>query len=104
MSCKIIKNDTVIVINGKNKGKIGKVKNFYSKERILVKGVNLVTKHKKPSKSNNNKGEIIKKESSIHISNVAIFNKKYKKSDKIKFIIKNNKKIRIFKSNKIIIK
>ncbi|MFI4819110.1 MAG: 50S ribosomal protein L24 [Enterobacterales bacterium] len=104
MSFKIIKNDTVIVITGKYKGKIGTVKSFYSKNRVLINGINLVSKHQKPNKSNNNKGEIIKKESSIHISNIAIFNKKYKKSDKIKFIKKNNKKIRIFKSNKNIIK
>ncbi|MFI4846969.1 MAG: 50S ribosomal protein L24 [Candidatus Makana argininalis] len=104
MYFKIIKNDTVIVITGKYKGKIGIVKKFNSKNRVIVSGINLVTKHIKPNKSNNNKGEIIKKESSIHISNISIFNKKYKKLDKIKFTFKNKKKIRIFKSNKCIIK
>ncbi|MFI4853134.1 MAG: 50S ribosomal protein L24 [Candidatus Makana argininalis] len=104
MSLKIIKNDTVIVITGKYKGKIGIVKKIYSKNKVIVNNINLVTKHKKPNKSNNNKGEIIKQESSIHISNIAILNKKYNTADKIKFIFKNKKKIRIFKSNKLIIK
>ncbi|MGK2896890.1 MAG: 50S ribosomal protein L24 [Candidatus Makana argininalis] len=104
MSCKIIKNDTVIVITGKDKGKIGIVKKNHSKNRVIVNGINLVIKHKKPNKSNNNKGEIIQKESSIHISNIAIFNKQSNKLDKITFLLKNKKKIRIYKSNKLIIK
>lgn len=68
MANKFKKNDLVIVITGASKGKQGKILSI-NNDRIVVEGVNLATIHKKPTQ--NEAGSIIKKEKSIHISNVA---------------------------------
>ncbi len=66
---KIKKGDTVRVITGKDKGKEGKVLVVNEKMgRVIVEGVNMVTKHQKPSGAN--QGGIIHQEAPIHISNV----------------------------------
>ena len=68
---KIKKNDTVVVIAGKDKGKEGKVLSVDVKNhKVLVEGVNMVSKHSKPSMQNQ-QGGIIQKEAPIGISNVA---------------------------------
>ena len=69
----IFKNDTVIVIAGKHKGKTGRVLRVISeKDRVLVQGVGLVKKHVKPNPQRNIKGGIAEQESPVHISNVAL--------------------------------
>ena len=69
---KIRKGDDVVVIAGKNKGKRGKVLRMIpAKERVLVAGVNIVTKHVKPTRQNQ-RGGIERREAPIHISNVMI--------------------------------
>lgn len=69
---KIIKDDTVKVIAGNNKGKTGKVlKVLIDSERVIVEGVNIVKKHQKPNQLNQ-QGGIIEKEAPIHISNVML--------------------------------
>jgi large subunit ribosomal protein L24 len=66
----IRKNDTVIVLTGKHKGRRGRVLGvFPKKERLLVEGVNMIKRHTKPS-STNQKGGIVEKEGTIHVSNV----------------------------------
>ncbi|BBA84843.1 50S ribosomal protein L24 [endosymbiont of Pachyrhynchus infernalis] len=97
MSKKIKINDDVIVITGKYKGKIGKIIKFVNNNYIIVDKINLVKKSVKIC--NNNNKNFILKESKINISNVAYFNKEINKLDKIKFLIINNKKFRILKSN-----
>ena len=68
---KIKKKDRVIVIAGKDKGKIGEVTAVMPKEnRVLVSGVNMMARHTKPSQVNP-QGGIVRKEAPIHISNVA---------------------------------
>lgn len=68
---KIKKNDQVIVIAGRDKGKEGKVLSVDAKNhKVLVEGVNMVSKHSKPSMQNQ-QGGIIQKEAPIDISNVA---------------------------------
>jgi len=104
MVLKIHCNDEVIVLTGKDKGKRGKVKKVYSCGKVIVDGINLVKKHKKPIPTLNKPGGIIKKEAKIHVSNVAIFNMKTGKADRIGFRIENGRKIRFFKSNTEIIK
>ncbi|ARC54940.1 50S ribosomal protein L24 [Candidatus Riesia sp. GBBU] len=98
MSKKIRKNDDVIILTGKDKGKIGKVINVIS-NKVIVQGINIVKKSQKPEPTFNRPGGIIEKESKIHISNVAIFNKKTGKSDRIGFKFENKKKIRFFKKS-----
>jgi large subunit ribosomal protein L24 len=89
---KIKKDDTVIVIAGKDKGKQGKVlKVLRAADRVLVSGVNEVKKHMKPSKAN--KGGIVTKNLPLHISNVAFYDEKSKKRSKVGYKIidtKNN--------------
>jgi large subunit ribosomal protein L24 len=73
---KIKKGDTVKVIAGAYKGKEGKVLEMLPKKnRVLVEGVNIISKHSKPS-NENPQGGIIKKEAPIHISNVMLIDNK----------------------------
>ena len=72
---KIKKGDTVRVIAGKDNGKEGKVVSIDRKNgRVLVEGINMITKHMKPSAANQN-GGIVKKEAPIDISNVMYLHK-----------------------------
>ncbi|CAL4043397.1 50S ribosomal protein L24 [Buchnera aphidicola (Phyllaphis fagi)] len=105
MALKIRLNDIVMVLSGKDKKKIGKVKFiFKNKDKIIVEGVNIVKKHQKPIPSQNQNGGIIEKESPIHISNVAILNPITKKPDRIGFRIDSGKKFRFLKSNNQIVR
>ena len=100
MAAKIRRDDEVIVLTGKDKGKRGKVKNVLSSGKLVVEGINLVKKHQKPNPQIGQPGGIVERESPIQVSNVAIFNRSTKKADKIGFKIQEDgKKIRIFKSN-----
>lgn len=66
----IRKNDTVVVISGKYKGRRGRVlRVFPKKERVLVEGVNMIKRHTRPT-SRNQQGGIVEKEAPIHMSNV----------------------------------
>jgi large subunit ribosomal protein L24 len=68
--------DTVQVISGESKGETGKVLRVYpDKNRAVVEGVNVVTKHQKPSASNP-QGGLLKEEASIHISNLMVVDPK----------------------------
>jgi len=67
---KIKKNDNVIVLTGKDRGKTGKVLRAFPKlDRVLVAGINIHKKHERPRKSGQ-KGQTIEKEAPIHVSNV----------------------------------
>lgn len=91
------KGDNVIVIAGKDKGKSGEVTSVdRSSQRVFVRGVNIVTKHKRASA--NTQGGIIQEEGSIHISNVMHIDPKDNKPTRIGYKTdKNNKKIRFSK-------
>ncbi len=98
---KLRKNDEVIVITGKDKGKRGTVNRIVSEKKLVVGGVNIVKKHQKPNPNANIPGGIIDKEMPLDISNVAIYNKETEKADKVGFMIKDDKtKVRVFKSTK----
>jgi large subunit ribosomal protein L24 len=100
---KIKKDDIVIVLSGKDKGKQGivlKVVKLKFNYKLLVEGINIKKKHVKGNPQKQITGGIVKKEGLIDISNVAIFNKETLKGDKISYQILNNKKTRVFKSNK----
>ncbi len=104
MAAKIRRNDEVIVIAGKSKGQTGKVLSVLTKEhKVVVENVNLVTKHVKANPQAGAKGEIIKKEAPLDISNVAIYNPSTSKADKVGFRFDDGVKVRIFKSNNEII-
>jgi large subunit ribosomal protein L24 len=73
---KIKKNDMVMVIAGNGKGRTGKVlRVFAEKERVIVEGVNLVSRHRRPSQQNP-QGAITKQEAPIHVSNVMLLDPK----------------------------
>ena len=93
---KIKKGDTVKVIAGKDTDKEGKVISVDRKNgRVLVEGVNMLTKHTKPSAANQN-GGIIHQEGSIDISNVMYVHKG--KVTRIGFKVEDGKKVRVAKS------
>ena len=93
---KIKKGDTVKVITGKDKDKEGKVV-LVDREnnRVVVEGINMVTKHTKPSAANPN-GGIVQKEAAIDASNVMYVHKG--KATRIGFKFENDKKVRFAKS------
>ena len=93
---KIKKGDTVKVIAGKDKDKEGKVLSVDKKNgKVVVEGVNMVTKHAKPSAANQN-GGIIQKEAALDMSNVMYVYKR--KPTRIGFKVENDKKVRFAKS------
>jgi large subunit ribosomal protein L24 len=100
MAAKIRRDDEVIVLAGKDKGKRGKVTKVLAKEgKVFVEGVNLVKKHQKPVPQLQQAGGIIDKEAPIDVSNVAIFNPATGKADRVGFRFEDGKKVRFFKSN-----
>lgn len=104
MAAKIRRNDEVVVLAGKDKGKRGKVSQVLSTGKVLVEGVNLVKKHTKPNPQLGVQGGIVEKEAPIHASNVALFNPATGKADRVGFRIEDGVKVRFFKSNNEIVK
>lgn len=100
---KIKNGDKVVVIAGDHKGSEGKVLRVYpDKNKAIVEGVNLVSKHQKPS-ATNPQGGISKKEAPIHISNLGLIDPKSKKATRVGFKMEGNKKVRFSKkSNQVI--
>ena len=69
----IRKNDTVLVITGKDRGKRGRVlKLVPEKNRLIVEGVNMIKRHTRPNPAKNIKGGIVEREASVHASNVQL--------------------------------
>ncbi|NCP66485.1 MAG: 50S ribosomal protein L24 [Paraglaciecola sp.] len=100
MANKIRRDDEIIVLAGKDKGKQGKVvKVLPASSRVIVEGVNLIKKHQKPNPQLGVTGGIVEKEASIHVSNIAIFNPATGKADRVGFRVEGDKKVRFFKSN-----
>ena len=104
MAAKIRRDDEVIVLTGKDKGKRGKVKNVLSAGKVIVEGIKLVKKHQKPVPALNQPGGIVKKKTTIQVSNIALFNATTGKADRVGFRFKNSKKVRFIKSNSETIK
>lgn len=101
---KIKKGDKVKVITGSSKGTVGEVlKAFPKDEKVLVEGVNLVKKHLKPTQANPD-GGIVEKEAPIHVSNVALYDAKAKKSGRVGYKIEKGKKVRVLKQTGAVVK
>lgn len=100
MAAKIRRNDEVIVIAGKDKGKTGKVSKVLTEARkVIVEGINLHKKHQKANPNLGIQGGIVTIEAPIDVSNVAMYNPTTKKADKVGFRFEDGKKVRFFKSN-----
>jgi len=96
---KFRKNDDVIVLTGKDRGKRGNVVRVVSEDHLVVENVNMVKRHTKPNPNRGVAGGIVEKEMPIHVSNVAHFNPVTKKSDRVGFkVLEDGRKVRIFKS------
>jgi len=100
---KIKSGDIVTVIAGDHKGSEGKVVSVdREKNKAIVEGVNMVSKHTKPS-AKNPQGGIVKKEAPIHISNLALIDSKSKKATKVGIKVEGDKKVRFSKkSNQVL--
>ena len=95
MKLKIKSGDSVRVMAGDHKGEEGKVVTiFQSKNRAIVEGVNMISKHTKPS-AQNPQGGIVKKEASIHISNLMLLEDG--EVTKVAYKIEGDKKVRVSK-------
>jgi len=97
---KLKRDDEVIVIAGRDKGKRGKITRVLKDGRLIVSGINMIKRHTRPNPNIGQQGGIIEKEAGIQISNVAIFNPKSGKADRVGFKIEDDgTKVRIFKSD-----
>jgi len=97
---KLKRDDEVIVITGKDKGKRGSVTRILTNDRLIVAGINMVKRHTKANPNAGQAGGIIEKEASIHVSNVALFNAAENKADRVKIQVSDDgTKKRVFKSN-----
>lgn len=96
---KIKRDDEVIVLAGKDKGKRGKVRKVLDNNKLIVSGVNMMKKHTKPNPQAGVAGGIVESEAPIQASNVAIFNPETSKGDRVGFKIEGDRKVRVFKSN-----
>jgi large subunit ribosomal protein L24 len=95
---KIKRDDEVIILAGKDKGKRGKVRKVLDDNRVIVAGINMVKKHTRPNPQMGVAGGIVEQEAPIQVSNVAIFNSATNKADRVGFKVEGDTKQRIFKS------
>ena len=97
---KIRKGDEVVVVTGKDKGKRGAVARRVDAEHVVVEGVNRAKKHVKPNPVRGVVGGIVEKDMPINISNVALWNSKAGKGDRVGIkVLEDGRKVRVFKSS-----
>jgi len=101
---KIRKNDEVIVLAGKDKGKRGVVKQRVDVNYVVVDGVNVAKKATRPNPMTGATGGIVDKAMPIHVSNVALVNAATGKADRVGFKDVDGKKVRSFKSSGEVVK
>jgi large subunit ribosomal protein L24 len=94
---KIRKGDKVVVIAGKDKGRTGEVVQVMPKEdRAIVRGVNMIVRHQRQTASQ--EGGLVRREASIHLSNIAIVDPKDNKTPtRVGFEVRDGKKVRVAK-------
>jgi large subunit ribosomal protein L24 len=100
----IRKNDEVIVLTGKDKGKRGQVKQRIDANYVVVEGINVAKKAVRPNPMTGATGGIVDKLMPIHVSNVALFNAATGKADRVSFKNVDGKKVRVYKSNGEVVK
>ena len=94
-TAKIRKGDTVVLLSGKDKGKTGEVIRSMPKEsKVVVSGVNVAARHRKPSQVNP-QGGIERKEAPLHVSKVAVADPKSGKATRVRFEDRDGKKVRV---------
>ena len=102
-AAKIKKGDKVVVLSGKDKGKTGEVTRAMPKDgKVVVSGVNIATRHKKPSQTNP-QGGLERSEAPMHVSKVALADPKSGKATRVRFETRDGKKVRVaVKSGEVI--
>jgi len=97
---KIKRNDEVIVITGRDKGKRGKVLRVLEDGRVLVSGINMVKRHTRANPQAGTAGGILEKEASLHISNVALVNPATGKADRVGYkLLADGTKVRVYRKS-----
>jgi len=98
MACKIKKGDRVVVLSGKDKGKHGEViENIPKDGKVIVKGINMMTRHVKPSQADP-QGGLKRAEAPMHVSKVAIEDPKTGKATRVGFRVNDDgTKVRVAK-------
>ena len=96
MPARIRRDDVVVITAGKDKGKQGRVlKVLADEDRVLVEGINKVTKHRKANPQNPAEGGRVEREAPIHISNVMPWSDKDKKGVRVRFQDEQGKLVRV---------
>jgi large subunit ribosomal protein L24 len=94
-AAKIKKGDKVVVLSGKDKGKHGEVVKAMPKDgKVVVSGVNVITRHRKPSQANP-QGGLERKEAPLHVSKVALEDPKTGKPTRVRFEVRDGNKVRV---------
>lgn len=94
-AAKIKKGDSVVVLSGKDKGKTGTVAKVLPKDgKVVVEGVNVIARHRKPSQANP-QGGIDRFEAPMHIAKVAVADPKTGKPTRVRIEEKDGKKVRV---------
>ena len=94
-AAKIKKGDKVVILSGKDKGKQGEVTKSMPKDgKVVVSGVNIITRHRKPSQTNP-QGGLERVEAPLHVSKVALQDPKTGKPTRVRFDIQGDKKVRV---------
>jgi large subunit ribosomal protein L24 len=97
---KIRKGDEVVVVTGRDKGRLGTVIKVMADDKVLVENVNMVKRHTRPNPQRGLPGGIIEKEAPLHLSNVALWNPVAQKGDRVGVrTLADGRRVRFFKSN-----
>lgn len=96
---KIKRDDEVVVITGRDKGKRGKIVRVLDNDRVIVSGVNMIKRHTKANPQLGTAGGILEKEASLHVSNVGLVNPVTGKADRVGYkVLQDKTKVRVFRS------
>ena len=95
MAMKIKKGDRVVILSGKDKGKHGEVTKSMPKDgKVIVSGVNIITRHRKPTQTNP-QGGLERAEAPLHVSKVALEDPKTGRPTRVRFEVRGDKKVRV---------
>jgi large subunit ribosomal protein L24 len=94
MSLRIRRDDEVVVIGGKDRGKTGRVLRVAG-ERVFVEGLNIVKRHQRPRPGSTDPGGVIEKEGPIHMSNVALIDPKDKRPTRVRVEEREGRRVRV---------
>jgi large subunit ribosomal protein L24 len=97
---KIRRDDSVVVISGKDRGKTGKVLRVDpAKQRVYVEGLNIVKRHQRPRPGSTDPGGVIEKEGPIHISNVMLLDPQSNKPTRVGVVREDGKRYRVARAS-----